>query len=148
MERCGTHEMKTATGSGTPTGSFDPVTCVICGWVADEKGGYCGVCVDLTGPERKKRQKDEVLQAYGGWHCGCCCEETPELLCIDHIEDDGKDHRTRTKEEGMGESLYTWIVRNNFPPHFQVLCNNCNIGKFRGRGVCPHPWNAHLNRNS
>ncbi len=31
-----------------------------------------------------------------------------------------------------------WLKANNFPPGFQTLCHNCNIGKHRNKGICPH----------
>jgi hypothetical protein len=30
------------------------------------------------------------------------------------------------------------IIKNNFPPEFQILCFNCNLGRSRSGGVCPH----------
>lgn len=38
---------------------------------------------------------------------------------------------------GTGSTLYYYILRNNFPDIYQVLCFNCNWGK-RLCGVCPH----------
>jgi hypothetical protein len=41
----------------------------------------------------------------------------------------------------MGRSakaLVCWIVRHDFPDDFQLLCANCNQGKKRGGGTCPH----------
>jgi hypothetical protein len=34
-------------------------------------------------------------------------------------------------------ALYRWLVKNNFPKEFQILCHNCNFAKFR-LGTCPH----------
>lgn len=30
------------------------------------------------------------------------------------------------------------IIDQGFPPSFRVLCYNCNSGRARNRGVCPH----------
>jgi len=35
--------------------------------------------------------------------------------------------------------MYKWLVANDFPPGFQVLCANCNMAKDRPGG-CPHTW--------
>jgi hypothetical protein len=29
-------------------------------------------------------------------------------------------------------------VKHNFPPGFRLLCSNCNFGRARNHGVCPH----------
>jgi hypothetical protein len=29
-------------------------------------------------------------------------------------------------------------VMNDFPPGFQLLCSNCNHGRARNGGICPH----------
>ena len=37
--------------------------------------------------------KNEVFQAYGGYQCACCGETEPMFLTIDHVGNDGADHR-------------------------------------------------------
>jgi hypothetical protein len=78
--------------------------------------------------------RQKVLQGYGGV-CACCGEATPEFLAIDHVNDDGKQHRA--KGNGRGYMLFLEIIRDNFPPRFQVLCWNCNAAK-EFFGMCPH----------
>jgi ABC-type uncharacterized transport system substrate-binding protein len=34
--------------------------------------------------------------------------------------------------------FYKWLARNGYPSGFQILCMNCNHGKSRNGGVCPH----------
>jgi hypothetical protein len=61
--------------------------------------------------------------------------DTKEFLQIDHVNNDGAEHR---KQLGRGGSrLYQWLRKHNFPTGFQVLCANCNRGKAL-LGVCPH----------
>jgi len=67
--------------------------------------------------------------------CACCGESILEFLTIDHINNDGAKHR---KKIGGSHSIYRWLVKNNFPEGFQVLCLNCNCGKQMSGGVCPH----------
>lgn len=74
-----------------------------------------------------------VMEAYGGAHCACCGESTYEFLTIDHIDNDGAKHRA-----AIGSHLYRWLIENDFPEGFQVLCMNCNWGKHRNGGICPH----------
>lgn len=77
-----------------------------------------------------------VLKHYsrGDLRCACCDEGNVNFLTIDHIGGWGGEHR---KEIGIGRTVYEWIVKNNFPTGFQVLCMNCNWAS-RYTGVCPH----------
>ena len=80
--------------------------------------------------------KQEVIQKYGGY-CVCCFESHFVLLTIDHINNDGhtfKNGKTRMK----GIQLYKYLKKENFPLNVQVLCFNCNIGKYNNGGICPH----------
>ena len=81
----------------------------------------------------------EVLNAYGGC-CACCGETEWMLLTMDHKNIDGKQHRL---EIGTGShALYSWLRKNKYPKEFQVLCHNCNFGRHRNGGVCPHVASA------
>lgn len=80
--------------------------------------------------------KERVFEAYGGWRCACCGETEKLFLTIDHIHNDGAQHR---KSLGHGSMrTYRWLRQRKFPPGFQVLCMNCNFGKRMNNGVCPH----------
>mgnify|MGYP001559045387 CR=1 FL=1 len=90
----------------------------------------------LNARKKIKRQelRDLVLDKYGKF-CQCCGEDDIRFLAIDHIHGNGNKHR---REIGQGTyRVYTWLVKNNFPPGFQVLCHNCNLAK-GFYGVCPH----------
>jgi hypothetical protein len=79
---------------------------------------------------------DKVLLAYGN-RCACpgCFEVNPKFLTLDHINGGGlKDRR----EIGSSIQIYRWVIKNNFPSTFQLLCWNCNCGRSRNGGVCPH----------
>lgn len=82
---------------------------------------------------RNISKKLEILARYGDW-CSCCGEVLAEFLCIDHINNDGAEHR---RSVGSGSAVYSWIKKNNFPPGFQVLCINCNFAKGH-LGSCCH----------
>lgn len=63
--------------------------------------------------------------------CVCCEEKEIMFLALDHIDGGGNKHR-----KGKG-NITRWIIKNNFPPIFQILCHNCNLAKgFYGK--CPH----------
>jgi hypothetical protein len=85
---------------------------------------------------RYSNHKQKVLSYYGD-RCLCCGESEPLFLTIDHIENDGAAHRKRAGFTSH-HNIYGWLVRNKFPSGFQVLCMNCNQGKHRNGGVCPH----------
>ena len=84
---------------------------------------------------RYKEHKDSVLAHYGR-ACACCGESGPLFLTVDHIENDGRKHRKGP--DTSHHNIYGWLVRKNFPPGFQILCMNCNQGKHRNGGICPH----------
>jgi hypothetical protein len=77
-----------------------------------------------------------VIEAYGSV-CACCGEKEPKFLELDHILNDGCHHR---KTLGRGaRPIYFFLKRNGFPKDaYQLLCANCNQGKVRNGGICPH----------
>lgn len=83
---------------------------------------------------RIQELKDAAYAAYGGYVCSCCGEREPMFLCLDHINDDGAAHRKTFPTGG----LYEWLRKHDYPPMFQVLCPNCNMGKRMNGGTCPH----------
>ena len=64
--------------------------------------------------------------------CGCCGENDMDVLCLDHVNNNGNQHRKILfgKNKG-GKAFYSWLIKNDFPsvPALQVLCLNCNISK-------------------
>lgn len=85
---------------------------------------------------RREKVKDTVFSHYGN-KCACCSEEEKEFLCVDHINNDGKNHR-KVEGIGGGHTLHEWLIKHNFPEGFQLLCWNCNMSKHFGKGVCVH----------
>lgn len=77
-----------------------------------------------------------VLSHYcaGNPRCACCGEDEYKFLSIDHINNNGGKHR---RELGSNSYMYDWIIKNNYPKDFQVLCMNCNTAK-GWYGICPH----------
>ena len=87
--------------------------------------------------ENAQKTKQIVIQNYGGL-CACCPEVNLRFLTIDHINGGGNEHRKSLGINGGGHSFYRWLIRNEFPDGFQVMCWNCNIGRFQNGGICPH----------
>jgi hypothetical protein len=83
--------------------------------------------------KRKLTNREKVFEHYGEI-CNCCGEAGKDFLQIDHVNGNGSDHR----KTWTGD-LATWVVKNNFPEDFQILCANCNFAKKKGV-VCPHLW--------
>ena len=80
-----------------------------------------------------KEQIDNKITAlthYGDGKCACvnCGFDDIKALCIDHIFNDGKEHRRFVLG---GKNIYKWLIENGFPPGFQTLCMNCNWIKYR-----------------
>lgn len=84
------------------------------------------------------RCREQVFAAYGGWECTCCGETEKLFLSIDHIENNGAAERRAGLYRGSGSAFYAWLRKQNFPPGYQVLCMNCQVGKHKNGGVCPH----------
>lgn len=83
--------------------------------------------------ENHLRIRKIVVEHYGGL-CACCGETIFQFLCIDHINGGGGAHR---KEIGTSTSYWYWLINNNFPSGYRILCNNCNQATTYGR-KCPH----------
>jgi hypothetical protein len=86
---------------------------------------------------RQARRKIVISHYSEGQNiCSCCGENEFRFLSIDHMNNDGNRHK---RELGTRSSshLCWWLIKNEFPIGFQVLCYNCNIAK----GIykeCPH----------
>lgn len=80
------------------------------------------------------------MLAHYGSCCACCGEAEPKFLVVDHINNDGARHREEigqgARKIGSGSVMHAWLVANDFPDGFQLLCANCNMAK--QNGGCPH----------
>lgn len=83
--------------------------------------------------------KYHVVAELGG-NCACCGEDDLRFLTIDHINQDGKQHRREVG--GSGHHVYLDIKRLGCPKdRFRVLCWNCHMATSRG-DICPHKEGA------
>lgn len=85
--------------------------------------------------EYYKKARLEALEYYGGKppKCSVCGESRTMCLSIDHINNNGAEHRREMAKEYNckvgGNNILTWLKKHNYPKGFQVLCYNCNIIK-------------------
>ena len=88
--------------------------------------------------KRSAKLKEEVISHYGG-KCSCpgCPVTDIDMLSMDHIHNNGTEHRTK-EDINCGTDTYRLLKKNNYPPGFQILCMNCNLGRFVNGGTCPH----------
>lgn len=78
-----------------------------------------------------RKQREICIEKYGG-KCACCGEARYEFLTIDHILGGGNKHR-----QEVGNKICRWIIANDFPGGFRILCHNCNQA-IAHYGYCPH----------
>jgi hypothetical protein len=138
--------------------------CIRCGNPAMPQKKYCSACKEKLSiyyknlpNERKdmirKRQKafedanryhlelkKQTMVHYGG-KCACCGESELVFLTLDHIDNNGNEHRVFLGNQG-GVNFYRKMRQQGFPPGLQVLCWNCNEAK-QILGYCPHQREAH-----
>jgi hypothetical protein len=86
---------------------------------------------------RKQAENREKIYAAYGNKCVCCGEDNPLFLTVDHVNSDGYLER-KNKKYTSGSQFYSLIVKQNFPDKYQLLCYNCNMGRARNNGICPH----------
>src|ERR1035437_296777 len=78
--------------------------------------------------------KLEVLTHYGpNSSLGCCwedCEVTDiDMLTLDHINDDGHKHLSKSGKKHNGRQLYSWAKKNLYPNTLQTLCGSHQLKK-------------------
>ena len=66
----------------------------------------------------------EYSNPWGNPICNNCGEQDVDVLCIDHINNNGSEHR-----KTYTGNLSRWLRDNKYPTGFQVLCWNCNHKK-------------------
>lgn len=89
-----------------------------------------------------ERARELVFNVYGRV-CACCGESNPKFLTVDHINNDGAEHRAQLtggirRKQGTTGSYLRKIAKLADPTRFQILCYNCNCGKAHNGGICPH----------
>lgn len=98
--------------------------------IADKEANYQSHC------KLHMKYRKLVMNHYSNGIIKCkeCGESRLLALTIDHIEGNGNEHRKQLKNQG-GFAFYKWLIDNNYPDGYQVLCFNCNIIKeFKEKG--------------
>jgi len=83
----------------------------------------CPKCHQINKRNKYIDLKLEVFSHYGN-KCACCGIDKPECLTMDHINNNGAEHRKQ-----IGTQIFPWLRKNNYPEDFQILCYNCNYAK-------------------
>lgn len=81
-----------------------------------------------------------VLGHYShyAYRCTCCGESQFDFLELDHINGSGgRENIQLFGRRASSGALYFWLLKNGFPPGYQILCSNCNNSKGR-HGSCVH----------
>lgn len=91
---------------------------------------------NVSATEKRKeyynRLKEIVYFSYGNT-CAWCGQSDSIFFTIDHVNNDGAKQRKNKEHRESGIGLYKYIIDNNFPKTFQILCFNCNCAKqYRG----------------
>lgn len=113
---------------------YDMGLCTKCGGEKTTDTVWCESCAKKRrerDKNRRARARQKVLDYYGRI-CACCGEDEELFLTIDHVNNDGSEHRDEV------DRVAEWIVKEGFPTGFQILCFNCNTGKHLNDGTCPH----------
>ena len=88
-----------------------------------------------TQKNREAALRDKIYARYGN-QCVCCGETEKFFLTLDHVKGLGKKHRKEIRRSGF--NFYRWIVKHRYPKILQLMCYNCNCGRYRNGGKCPH----------
>jgi len=75
-----------------------------------------------TRQKHQSKLKEIVISHYSdkSMKCQKCGFSDMRALSLDHIDGGGSKHLKEIKT-----NLYSWVIKNNFPKMFQVLCMNC-----------------------
>ena len=88
---------------------------------------------------RRKRGKAALYDRLGN-RCACCGERDPMFLQVDHVFNDGAEHRRSTSGVRRGlelKHMLAYLEAN--PGHLQLLCCNCNYAKHKNGGEIYRP---------
>ena len=98
------------------------------------------VCNNKCTSCRMMERRVEAYSHYcdGDIQCACCDEKEIDFLTLDHINNDGAQHRKFNPN--TGRNLVGYVMKNNYPKGYQILCMNCNFSKAkpRNKGKCIH----------
>ena len=81
-----------------------------------------------TSSRLREEYKISAINIYsnGDACCAWCKQADIDVLCLDHINNNGAECSIREK---AGSGLYRFLRKHDYPEGFQVLCSNCNLKK-------------------
>lgn len=91
----------------------------------------CVECLEKHSKKEKlraRRYRMLCIENYGG-SCVCCGNSNYKYLQLDHINNDGAEHRKKLSNGKRGGNMYRWAVSNDYPKNLQLLCANCHHAK-------------------
>lgn len=103
-----------------------------CGRMSPRPGKRtCVLCRDT----KSRISTDYRIKSFAGYggKCVCCGEADPNVLQLDHVNNDGNKHRRQLRKS----TIYKWVIDNGFPATIQPLCGNCHLAKTR-TGDCSY----------
>lgn len=84
--------------------------------------------------KRKRAEMKQAVLAHYGAFCSCCGETEITFLTLDHTNNNGAyERQVHGKTDTWKHAFY-----DGFPVTLRVLCHNCNSGRHRNGGLCPH----------
>lgn len=81
-----------------------------------------------------KNLLDNLHQVYGD-KCVCCGESERIFLTLDHIDGGGSADYKKGRVTALRR-----IIKERDPTKYRILCWNCNMGRQRNGGICPHQF--------
>lgn len=98
-------------------------------WIANNRERY-----NASKYIYRERTKAEIIKHYsnGDMCCAFCGFNNIDGLCLDHINNNGAEHRKSAGIAGRnsaGTNTYEAVKRDGLPDGLQVLCANCNLIK-------------------
>jgi len=61
--------------------------------------------------------------------CGVCGEIHYEFLAVDHMNNNGYTHKKYGILRKYSNNICKYLIKNDFPEGYQILCHNCNTIK-------------------
>lgn len=90
--------------------------------------------------ESMRKQKAKLYELFFsryGKTCLCCGESDKRFLSIEHLNNDGAAHRRSLAGRSPDHTIRD-LRKRGWPTGYATLCFNCNMGKARMGGACPH----------
>lgn len=68
----------------------------------------------------------EILNHYSSGSLTCAKCGYGDVRALDHIDNNGGEHRKAVGRRGATYDIYAELKRDNYPEGYQILCRNCN----------------------